>query len=63
MEKSYITKIEKELKEDEMLEEEIITVEEQLAEEKAKSLRDYESQKSGMSCSRNKTMKSTFQEV
>lgn len=63
MEKSYITKIEKELKEDEMLEEEIITVEEQLTEEKAKRLRDYESQKSGMSCSRIKTMKSTFQEV
>jgi hypothetical protein len=39
VEKSYISKIEKELREDEALEQEIAAVEEQLTEEKAKRLR------------------------
>jgi chromosome segregation ATPase len=45
------------------LEQEILSVEEQLGEEKAKRLREYESQKSGLSVSRSKPMKSSFQEV
>lgn len=63
LEKSYIAKIEKELREDEALEQEILTVEEQLGEEKARRLREYESQKSGLSCSRAKPLKSSFAEV
>ena len=49
VEKAYIGKIEKELREDEALEQEIQSVEEQLGEEKARRLREYESQKSGVS--------------
>jgi hypothetical protein len=48
LEKSYISKIEKELREDEQLELEIAEAEVRLAEEKAQRLREYEGQKSGL---------------
>lgn len=48
LEKSYISKIEKELREDEQLEVEIAEAEVRLAEEKAQRLRKYEGQKSGL---------------
>ena len=48
VEKSYISKIEKELREDEQLEVEIAEAEVRLAEEKAQRLRESEGQKSGL---------------
>jgi hypothetical protein len=63
IEKSYICKIEKELREDEGLERDIREIEEKLEEEKAKKLREYESMKSGCMTSSSKSFRTGFKEV
>ena len=63
VEKGYINKIEKELKEDERLEQEIREAEDSLQNEKNKKLAEYETQKSGLGHSSCKSLKSAQKEA